>query len=178
MEPQSGSQLVAELPQSWKNATAASKRSVSHFAQRELDVSFHQVDYACRRRDGLSPKGQSAGRQPGARLFRCNPALRSGRSKECPQDARYANCVGGGHEHIEDPFNKQFTAVGNGHPAQSHRLSRRVSRLRKRALLTGAPAGEIPRLNLSAVIAFPVLCSQPPSNDGSLAKKAAGGSHG
>ena len=86
---------------------------------RELDVSFHQVGYACRRRDGLSPKGQSAGRQPGARLLRCNPALRSGRSKECPQDARYANCVGGGHDHIEDPFNKQFTAVGNGRKAEA-----------------------------------------------------------
>ena len=44
---------------------------------------------------------------------------RSGRSKECPQDARYANCVGGGHEHIEDPFNKQFTAVGNGRKAEA-----------------------------------------------------------
>ena len=45
--------------------------------------------------------------------------LRSGRSKACPQDARYANCVGGGHDHIEDPFNKQFTAVGNGRKAEA-----------------------------------------------------------
>ena len=56
---------------------------------------------------------------PPRSAINAHAAFRSGRSKECPQDARYANCVGGGHEHIEDPFNKQFTAVGNGRKAEA-----------------------------------------------------------
>ena len=81
------------------------KSGIAH--QLPTTISYHNAHAALRSLVIVDP------------TLRCNPALRSGRSKEYPQDARYANCVGGGHEHIEDPFNKQFTAVGNGRKAEA-----------------------------------------------------------